>query len=31
MEKKIEKMCLVFKLTGFEQGTADSHNPEQDT
>ena len=31
MEKKTEKMNFVVKKTGFEQGTANTHNPEQDT
>ena len=24
-------MFFVFKITGFEYGTANSHNPQQDT
>ena len=31
MEYNTEKMFLFFKLIAFEQGTANSHNPEQDT
>ena len=31
MELKTEKMFFVFKIIAFEQGTANSHNPEQDT
>ena len=31
MESKTKKMFLVFKIIAFEQGTANSHKPEQDT
>ena len=31
MEEKTEKTFFVFKITGFEYGTANSLNPEQDT
>ena len=31
MEEKTEKTFFVFKITGFEYGTANSHNPELDT
>ena len=31
MEKKNEKIFLVLKITGFELGTTNSHNSEDDT
>ena len=31
MEYKTQKMFFVFKKIAFEQGTANSHNPEHDT
>ena len=31
MEEKTEKTFFVFKITGFEYGTANSHNPKEDT
>ena len=31
MQKKTHKMFFVFKIITFEQGTANIHNPEQDT
>ena len=31
MEQNMEKMFFVFKIFAFEQGTAYSHNSEQDT
>ena len=31
MEQKTKKIFLVFKVIAFEQGTANIHNPEQDT
>ena len=31
MESKTKKIFLVFKIIAFEQGTANIHNPEQDT
>ena len=31
MEYKTEEMFFVFKKTGFELGTANSHNQEPDT
>ena len=31
MEQKIQKKFFVFKKIAFEQGTANCHNPEQDT
>ena len=30
-EQKIQKRLFVFKIIAFEMGTANSHNPEQDT
>ena len=30
-EHKIEKKFFVFKIIAFEEGTATSHNPRQDT
>ena len=30
MEEKNQKIFLVLKITGFEAGTTNSHNPEQD-
>ena len=31
IEKANEKEFLVFKITAFEPGSTNSHNPEQDT
>ena len=31
MEQKSKKMFFVFKRTGFEKGTTNSNNQEQDT
>ena len=31
MEKKNQKKILVLKIIGFEPGSTNSHNPEQDT
>ena len=31
MEEKTENIFFVFNITGFEEGTANSHNSEQDT
>ena len=31
MEQKNQKKVLVLKIIAFEVGTANSHNPEQDT
>ena len=31
MEQKVEKTFFVFKIIAFELGTANSHNPQQDT
>ena len=31
MKQKTEKKFFVFKIIAFEQGTANSHNPETDT